>query len=383
MRLAKCINIADLRARARTRLPRPVFGYLDGGADDERSLARNTDAFGDWELWPYHLNDISKIDLSIKILGTEIALPFILSPTAMSRLFHHGAEYAVARAAGEAGTFCSLSTLGTAKLEDLMEQAPGPKIFQMYVLKDRGLTKELAERATAAGYKALCLTVDTQVPGNRERDHRTGMTIPPRFTLKSLANFARAPAWVINLLLRPGFDLANVSHRVDALSGGPIGVIEYVHTQYDRSLGWDEAAWLRKQWDGPFIIKGLQTVEDAKRARDIGATAIMISNHGGRQLDSSPAPLDCLPPIRDALGTDLELIVDGGIRRGSHIVKAMALGADACSVGRAYLYGLAAGGEAGVEKAISILRNEVERTLGLMGCADIKALDERYISRGR
>ena len=273
----------------------------------------------------------------------------------------------------------SLSTVGTTSLEDIAAANPGPKMFQIYILKDRGLTKELVERCKAANYDALCLTVDTPVAGNRERDLRNGMTMPPRFGLKSLVDFGLHPRWVLNALLKPGFDLANISHRVNALEGKNMSVIEYINSQFDRTLNWGDVEWLAKEWGGPFVVKGLQSAEDARRARDHGASAIMISNHGGRQLDGAPAPIDSLRDMRDAVGNDLELIVDGGIRRGSHVVKAMALGASACSIGKAYLYGLAAGGEAGVSQALDILKSETQRTLALMGCNDVTRLHGGFI----
>jgi L-lactate dehydrogenase (cytochrome) len=232
-------------------------------------------------------------------------------------------------------------------------------MFQIYILKDRELTREFVQRCKASGYHALCLTVDTLVAGNRERDLVNGMTMPPRITsLSNFFSYASSVGWWLNMLKDPDFRLANVVHRVDALGGGAMGLIDYVNSQFDRSVTWDDAAWLVEQWGGPFIIKGLQSSEDAKRAVEIGASGIMISNHGGRQLDSTPAPFDCVEDMREAVGDALELIVDGGIRRGTHIVKALARGADACSIGRGYLYGLAAGGQAGVERALELLSAE-------------------------
>lgn len=369
-----CHTIADLRRRARQRLPAPMFHYMDGGADDERSLARNTAAFDDHELVPRYLVDVAELDLSTKVLGCSLALPFMLSPTGMSRLFHHEKEIAVARAAAAAGTLYTLSTLATTSLEDIAAATSGPKMFQIYILKDRGLTREFVERCKAARYDALCLTVDMPVAGNRQRDLATGMTMPPRFGPGSLFSFASHPRWAANLLLHPGFKLANVAHRVDALGAGAMGLIDYVNGQFDRTVTWRDAQWLASQWDGPFVLKGLLSAADAVRARDIGATAIMVSNHGGRQLDGAPAPLDCIAPMRDAIGDDLELIVDGGIRRGTHVVKALALGADACAIGRPYLYGLAAGGRRGVDRALAILKAETERAMALLGCRTIAAL---------
>lgn len=372
--LSRCHNVADLRRRARRRLPAPMFHYLDGGADDEWTLRRNTTAFDDYQLVPEQLVDISRIDLGTRVLGSDLDWPVFLAPTGMSRLFHHDAEPAVARAAADAGTLYTLSTMGTTSIEDIARATDGPKMFQVYILRDRGLTGEFVERCRAAGFRALCLTVDAARAGNRERDLRTGMTLPPRLTLASLASFAAHPYWALQLIRHPDFKLANVVHRVDALKGGAMSLIDYLNTQFDRTVGWDDVAWLRERWDGPLCLKGLQSPADARRAADIGVDAVMISNHGGRQLEGAPAPIDCLAPMRDAVGTDLELIVDGGIRRGTHVVKALALGADACAIGRAYLYGLAAGGQAGVTRALTLLREEIDRGMALAGCRAVAEL---------
>ncbi len=356
-----------------------MFHYIDGGSDDEWTMARNSSAFDAYQLLPEVLRDVSSIDLSTSIFGTRCELPFFLAPTGMSRLFHHDKELGVARAAEKFGIFYSLSTLGTTSLEEVAETISSPKMFQVYILKDRGLTLEFLGRCKAAGYKALCLTVDMAMAGNRERDFRTGMVMPPRFGLKSLWSFATHPYWALNLAMRPDFKLANVAHRVDALGGGAMGLIDYVNSQFDRTVSWEDVEWLRSHWDGPLVIKGVLSPADAKKAVAAGADALMISNHGGRQLDGAPAPIDLVRPFRDALGNSVQLVVDGGIRRGKDIVKALALGADACSFGKAYLYGLSAGGQAGVEHSLQILRTEVHRTMTLMGCARISDLGERHI----
>ena len=381
MTIKKCHNIGHIRRLAQKRLPAPMFHYIDGGSDDEVTLRRNTTAFDKYDLMPRALVDVSTIDMRTKVLGTTLDWPVFLAPTGMSRLFHHGKELAAARAAAKAGTLYTLSTLATTSLEDVAKETAGPKMFQIYILKDRGLTSEFVERCKAAGYQALCLTVDMPVAGNRERDYRTGMTMPPRFGLGSLMSFALHPEWSINFLLNPDFKLANVAHRVDALKGGAMSLIDYANSQFDRSVTWKDVAWLAKQWDKPLVVKGVMSPEDAKLARDAGATALMISNHGGRQLDSAPAPIDCLGPIRDAVGNSLELIVDGGIRRGTHVLKAMALGANACSIGRGYLYGLAAAGEEGVTRALTLLRGEMARDMALLGCADMAAVTRDRVMR--
>ncbi len=378
MSIKNCHNVAHFREIARKRLPSPVFNYIDGGADNELSMRRNTEAFDDYTLIPNYLVDVSKIDTSTQVFGQSIEWPVFLSPTGATRLFHHEKELGVARAAAKLGTLYSLSTLSTTRLEDVAAASEGPKMFQVYVFKDRSLTSEFVERCKASKYDVLCLTVDTPVGGNRERDKVTGMTAPPKFTLSSVFNFALHPRWLLNFALHPEFQMANVVHKVEDLSGDT-SIIEYVNSQFDRSITWDDAAWLAEQWGGPFVIKGLMSVEDAVRARDIGASAIMISNHGGRQLDSTPGAVDRLPPIRDALGDDLELIVDGGIRRGTDVIKALALGATACSIGRPYLYGLAAGGQKGVERVLTLLREEIERDMTLLGVSKISDIDSRFL----
>ena len=380
MSLTSCFNIADLRKAAQRRLPSPMFHYIDGGADDEWTIERNTRAFDGYQLMPEVLRDVSSIDLSTSLFQKQIAMPFFLAPTGMSRLFHHDKELAVAKAAEKFGTFYSLSTLGTTSLEEIASTIATPKMFQIYILKDRELTLEFVERCKAAKYEALCLTVDMAMAGNRERDLRSGMVMPPRFGLKSLWSFVSHPHWAMNFALHPDFKLANVAHRVDALGSGAMGLIDYVNSQFDRTVTWQDVEWLRSKWDGPLVIKGLLSPTDAKKALSVGADALLISNHGGRQLDGAPAPIDLVRPFRDAVGDSLQLVVDGGIRRGKDIVKAIALGADACSFGKAYLYGLATAGQPGVEKALEILRAEVFRTMTLMGCASIKDINERHVS---
>ena len=379
MRLSRCHNVADLRRMAKRRLPAPMFHYIDGGADDEWSLRRNTTAFDDYQLWPNHLRDVSQVDLGTTLLGQRIEWPVFLAPTGMNRLFHHEAEPAAARAAQKSGTFYTLSTMGTTTIEDIAALGAGLWMYQIYILKDRELTREFVARCKAAKYQALCLTVDTALAGNRERDKVTGMILPPRFTLKSFASFAAHPRWAFHLLMNPDFQIANVAHRVGNL--GTVSLIDYVNGQFDRTVTWDDVAWLVEQWGGPFVLKGIQSPEDARRAVEVGATAVMISNHGGRQLDAAAAPVDCVAPMRNAVGDRLELIVDGGIRRGTHVIKALALGANACSIGRSYLYGLAAGGQAGVEHALGLLRAEMERSMALLGCRRLDELRPGHVSR--
>ena len=362
---------------AESRLPAPMFHYIDGGADDEWSM--RLEFLDSYELLPNYLRNIQDIELATTVLGAKLSLPLILAPTGMSRLFHHDKEQGVARAAANFGVMYALSTVGTASIEDIAAIPGCPKMFQIYILKDRGLTTEFVERCKAADYAVMCLTVDTPLAGNRERDLVTGMTMPPRFGLKSLWSFATHWRWAFNLLKHRDFQLANIAHRADQTDWKGTSLVAYVNSQFDRTVTWEDAAWLVEQWPGPFVIKGLQTAEDARRAVEIGASGIMISNHGGRQLDSTPAPIDCLAPMRDAVGDALELIVDGGIRRGTHVLKALAMGANACSIGRPYLYGLAAGGQKGVERALHLLREELLRDMALLGCTSIADLDHTKV----
>jgi L-lactate dehydrogenase (cytochrome) len=299
----------------------------------------------------------------------------------MSRLFHHEGERAVARAAAKAGTLYSLSTVSSVSIEDIGALTTGPKMFQIYIHKDRGLTHEFINRCKASGFNAMCLTVDTIVAGNRERDLRTGMTMPPKFTLSSLLSFAMHPRWTLNYLTHGKIGLANVADRIAAGTAAASSVIDYINEQFDRTLTWKDAEDAIAAWGGPFAIKGVMSVADARRAVEVGASAIMISNHGGRQLDSAPAPVDCVEAIVDAVGGKIEVIVDGGIRRGTHVLKALALGATACSMGKAYLYALAAGGEAGVARLLSRLRMEIERDMMLMGVTRLDQVTRDKISK--
>ena len=383
MGVAHLHNTDDFRQAAKRRLPAPLFHYIDGGADDEVTMRRNTQAFDEVRLIPEALADLSELNMQVEVLGAKLDWPVMLSPTGMSRLFHHDGERAVARAAANSGTMYSLSTLSTVSIEEIGALTDGPKCFQIYVHKDRGLTREFVERCKGANYTALALTVDTLVPGNRERDLRTGMVMPPNLTPQSLWSFATHWDWALNYLTHEKFELANVVSSVSAGSGDNlVGVMEYIGSQFDRSITWDDARELIQAWGGPFAIKGVMSVEDAKRAVDVGATAIMISNHGGRQMDGSTAPFDMLGRIVDAVGGQIEIIVDGGVRRGSHVLKSMAMGATCCSIGRGYLYALAAAGQPGVEKALDRLRAEVERDMILMGVDRLDKLDRSRLQRG-
>jgi L-lactate dehydrogenase (cytochrome) len=380
-RVERCYNIAELRKLAAKKLPAPMFHYIDGAADDEWTLRRNSAAFDAYEFRPRCLVDVAKIDLTTTVFGEKIEWPFFCSPTALSRLFHYEGERAVARAAHAAGTFYSLSSFSSMSIEEVAKLSSGPKAFQVYVLKDRGLTREFIQRARDAGFKALQLTVDVAVSGNRERDIVTGMTVPPKLSLMSLIDIAMHPAWVYRHLTSPKIDMANVAHRPPPGSEKLGGIIQYLNNQLDRSVTWGDAEWMIGEWGGPFAIKGVMTADDAKQALGVGATAVMLSNHGGRQLDYSPAPFDTLKDVVDAVGGRLDVIVDGGIRRGVHVLKALALGATACSAGRPYLFGLGAGGERGVVQALKILRTEIERDMALLGCNKLADLDERMVRK--
>jgi len=381
MQLKNCHNIDDFRKMAKSRIPSPLFHYIDGGADDEYTLRRNISAFDECDLIPNGLADVADINLSTTILGQKVSSPLFFAPTGMNRLFHHDGERASARAAEKFGQYYSLSTLSSVSIEEVGVLTNSPKMLQIYIHKDRELTYELIERCKKAKFTSLCLTIDTIVAGNRERDLRTGMTMPPKFTPSSLLSFAMRPRWVLNYFTHEAFKLANLEGRTEKGSKESLSVIDYINSQFDTNLCWEDAQKAIEAWGGPFAIKGVMSVEDAKRSVDIGASAIMISNHGGRQLDFSPAPFDLLSDIVDAVGGKIEIICDGGIRRGTHVLKALALGANACSIGRPYLYGLAAGGQAGVEAVLSKLEAEIKRNMMLMGINKPSQLDRSKIRK--
>lgn len=382
MNIDDCHNIMDFRRVARRRLPASVFHYLDGGADDEWSLRRNTNAFDDYELLPTQLSDVSSIDIRSTLFGAAVDWPVMLAPTGASKLFHRDGEFAVIRAAEKFGMVYSLSTVGTATIEAVADTGRCPKMFQIYVFKDRGLTEEFVSRCIEKKYTALCLTVDTPMAGNRERDLVYGTSPKPTIKMRGLLSYVRHPGWLYRALIRKELELVNITGSV---AGGTIksGVAEYINSQFDRSLTWTDVEWLAGKWNGPLVVKGVQTVEDCRKAADAGATAVMLSNHGGRQLESTPAPVDCIASVADALHDRLEIICDGGIRRGTHVVKALALGANACSIGRGYLYPLAAGGQAGVERGLQLLRSEVERTMALLACDWPEKLGKRHVQSRR
>ena len=380
MGIKSCNNLMDFRRLARRNLPDPAFHYLDGGADDEWTLRRNTSAFDDFELLPAQLADVSNIKTAATLFGQPIEWPVMISPTGANRLFHADGEPGVARAAAAAGIPYSLSTVGTTSIEQISNVCAGPKVYQIYVFRDRGLTEEFVARTRAAGFSALCLTVDTPIAGNRERDYVHGIG-NGRLRLRALLSVLRHPGWLYRVTLGNDLELVNVTEGKKPEQFSDMSIHDYIDSQFDRSLTWKDVEWLRSKWDGPLIVKGVQTVGDCRNALHAGATAVMVSNHGGRQLEAAPAPIDCITEIADALHGSIEIICDGGVRRGTHIVKALANGATACSIGRGYLYALAAGGQAGVERALNLLRAELERTLALVGCSDVAALNRSFVRR--
>ena len=372
-RAGKCLNIADLQRRAQARLPAPLYDYLEGGADDEKTLGANVASFSRYNLVANCLRDIRDISLSRNVLGRRMDWPLILAPTGMSRLFHKDGELAVAREAARAGIAYSLSTMATTSIEDAAAQAAGPRIFQLYLFNDGGLNRAMIDRCREAGFDALCLTVDCVIPGNRERDIRNGLTVPPRLTLSSVGKFARRPAWCLDYVLGESFSLPNVG---DGRGNSDLSSLAaYFAEKMETNITWRMVEEIAAYWGGPLAIKGLQTPHDARLAVGAGASAVVVSNHGGRQLDCVPATIDLLPAIADAIGGRAEVILDGGIRRGSDMVKALALGATACMAGRPYLYGLAAFGQPGVRRTLDILKSELQRCCQLMGCASVDELN--------
>lgn len=374
MRLSDCHNVDDFRRLAEKRLPYPVFHYIDGAADDETTKRRNTDAFDDCDLVPNVLAGVETIDTRVTVMGREIAMPLMLSPTALQRLFHWQGERAVARVAERFGTWFGISSLGTVSVAEIGRTVASPKMFQLYIHKDKGLNRALIEMCKAARFDAIALTVDTIVSGNRERCLRSGFTSPPKLTPRSAMSFAAHPRWTLDYLLREPFALPNLKDHVSQGTNVALSIADYFNTMLDTSMDWKMAEQIRADWGGQFCLKGVMSVADARRAVDIGATAIMVSNHGGRQLDGSRSPFDQLAEIVDAVGDRIDVILDGGVRRGSHVLKALSVGAKAVSGGRLYLYALAAAGEPGVDRIVGKLRDEIERGMRLMGARRIQDL---------
>jgi L-lactate dehydrogenase (cytochrome) len=378
MRLRHCHNFHDFRRLAERRLPGPIFNYIDGAAGDEVTYRRNTASFESCDLVPNVLRGVENVDLSVTVMGQRLALPVYCSPTALQRLFHHDGERAVAAAAAKFGTMFGVSSLGTTSLEELRKAHDTPQVYQFYFHKDRGLNRAMMQRAEDAGVQVMMLTVDSITGGNRERDLRTGFTIPFRLTPAGMMQFAIRPMWGINYATHERFRLPQLDEHVD-MGSGTISISRYFSEMLDPSMNWDDVAEMVKQWGGQFCLKGIMAPEDAKRAADIGCTGIVVSNHGGRQLDGSRASFDQLAEIVDAVGDRIDVLMDGGVQRGGHVLKALSVGAKAVGVGRYYLYPLAAAGQAGVERALGLMRTELERDMKLMGCTAIGQLSRHNL----
>lgn len=373
MRLKHCHNFHDFRELARRRLPGPIFNYIDGAADDEVTHRKNTRSFEAVDLVPNVLRGVTDVDMSVTVLGQKLAMPVYCSPTALQRLFHHRGERAVAAAAARYGTLFGVSSLGTVSLEELRKKHDNPQVYQFYFHKDRGLNRAMMRRAKEAGVEVMMLTVDSITGGNRERDLRTGFSIPFRLTLGGMAQFAVKPAWGINYVTRERFRLPQLDEHVD-MSGGALSIGRYFTDMLDPAMDWDDVAEMAGEWGGQFCLKGIMSADDARRAADIGCTGVILSNHGGRQLDGSRTPFDQLPEIVDAVGDRLDVLIDGGIQRGTHVLKALSLGAKAVGIGRGYLYPLAAAGQPGVERALGLMKAEIERDMRLMGVTSVSEL---------
>ena len=379
MNLKDCHNFSDFRKLAKKRLPSPIFHYIDGAADDEITYQRNTSAFDDVDLVPNVLRGVEDVDLTTTVFGKKINMPIYCAPTAVQRLFHFEGEKAVAKAASKFGTMFGVSSLSTVSVEEIEKISDTPKMFQFYFHKDRALNQDLLERAKNSNFDVLALTVDTITGGNRERDLRTGFTIPPKLTIESMIEFALKPSWFFNHITSSPFELPHLQNYVKEGTNTVTSIGEYFSTMLDQNMSWKDAEQLNSKWGGQFALKGVMSVDDAKKAIDIGCSAVIVSNHGGRQLDGSRAPFDQLKEIVDAVGDKIDVICEGGIKRGTHVLKALSLGAKACSGGRMYLYALAAAGQKGVEKALSIMRNEIERDMKLMGCKKISDLSRNNL----
>jgi len=378
MRLAQCSNYYDFRELARRRLPGPIFNYIDGAADDETTYRRNTQAFEDCDLVPSVLTGVAQVDLSVTVMGQKLAMPFYCSPTALQRLFHYEGERAVARAVNKYGTMFGVSSLGTVSLEEIASNFSFPQVYQFYFHKDRGLNKAMMDRAKTAGVKIMMLTVDSITGGNRERDLRTGFSIPFRLTLAGMLQFAIKPIWALNYFTHERFRLPQLDEHVD-MGGGTTSIGDYFTNMLDPSMSWADVAEMVKLWNGKFCLKGIMSVDDARKAVDIGCAGIVISNHGGRQLDGSRSSFDQLAEIVDAVGDRIDVLADGGVRRGTHVLKALSVGAKAVGVGRYYLFALAAAGEAGVARALQLMRLELARDMRLMGCTSVGQLSRRNL----
>jgi L-lactate dehydrogenase (cytochrome) len=379
-RLAGAASVDDLRRIARRRLPRGVFDYIDGAAEDEYTLANNRRAFERIAFRPRVLRDVSAVDTATTLLGKPLPFPLVLAPTGFTRIADPEGELAVARAAARAGLPYSLSTLGTRSIEEVAAAAGTARLwFQVYVWRDRGLVAEMIARAAAAGFEALMVTVDTAVLGRRERDVRRGFSLPPKIGLGTFVDGALHPGWTWRFVRAEPIRFANVVGLEVGDGSTAVSLAEYVNSQFDPALVWDDLEWMRSVWSGPIVVKGIQTVADAVLAADHGVEAIALSNHGGRQLDGAPAPIELVAPVAQAVGDRTQIICDGGVRRGGDIVKALALGATACMTGRPYLYALGAAGERGVDHVIGLLHDGMRRTMALVGASQVAALGPEHV----
>ena len=382
-RLQRCASVEDLRAIARRVLPAGAFDYIDGGAEDESALDRNTRGFRELEMAPRVLRDVRAVDTSATILGRDTPFPLILAPTGFTRLADPQGELAAARAANRAGLPYALSTMGTRSMEEVAAVSDGVKWFQVYVWRDKGLLAEMIQRAADAGFETLCITVDAAMLGRRERDVRRGFTLPPKLGLGIVWEGITRPGWSWRFATSEPITFANVEGNSAIDGSTAVDLAAFMNSQFDPSLSWQDVEWMRSQWDGPVVVKGVQSVADAVIARDEGLDGVVLSNHGGRQLDSAPAIIDLVAPVAQAVGGDLDIICDGGVRRGGDIVKAVALGATACMAGRAYLYALAAAGEKGVDWVIEHLRTGMERDMALCGASSVADLTPELVNIGR
>ncbi|HCB34992.1 MAG TPA: alpha-hydroxy-acid oxidizing enzyme [Acidimicrobiaceae bacterium] len=384
-RLARVADVGDLRRLAKRRLPAGCFDYIDGAAEDELTAGRNVAAFAQWQFRPRVLRDVSAVDTTATVLGEPTAFPLLIAPTGFGRIARSPGELAVAAAAQRAGVPYSLSTMGTRSIEEVAAVNSGRKIFQVNLLRDRSLVSDQLARARDAGYEAVMLSVDTAVLGRRERDVRHGFTMPPQLGVDTLLQGLLHPAWTLDFLRAAPIELANMAPSATSDPGDAVVLADYIRSQFDPSLSWDDIEWFRQEWPRKIMVKGIQGTADAVLAAQAGVDAVILSNHGGRQLDGAPAPADLIRPVRDALGTSAgavpELICDGGVRRGSDIVKALALGADSVMVGRACLYALAAAGEAGVDWVLEFLRDGMVRTMALAGVTSCAELTSDLIER--
>jgi len=383
--LRKVANVDDLRSLAKRRLPAGVFDYIDGGAEDEITLRKNVDAYRNISFKPRVLRDMTEVDSSTHLLGRPLAFPLVLAPTGFTRIAHSEGELAVVRAADRAGIPFTLSTMATRSIEECAAVAESDSRlwFQIYTWRDRSIVENLVKRAAEAGFEAVCLTVDTAVLGRRERDVRRGFTLPPEVGPGTILDGIKNPGWTWDFLRADPIRFANVEGITSLDGSTAVDLAEHMKSQFDPGLSWSDVDWLRSIWEGPILIKGIQTVEDALIAAEVGVEAIAISNHGGRQLDGAPAPFDLLPEVVEAIQGRLEIICDGGVRRGSDIVKAVSMGAQAVMAGRPYLYALGACGERGVDHVMDLLHEGVERTMALIGAASIDELSQELISRAQ